>query len=140
MVKQEKGYSLGKVAKYCGVTRKTILRWVQEGIIDSFSLPSGHNRVPESALIKFLEKNNIPIPEELTGKSKKTVLVVDDDQNIRKIIVDLFKPHFSVTEASNGVDACISIGANPPDIIFLDNLMPHMDGLQVCRQLKNIRN
>ena len=132
----ESGYSLGKVAAYCGVTRKTILRWVQDGTIESFSLPSGHNRVPRSALIKFLKANKMPVPEELQDKSKKNVLVVDDDPNIRKFIVNLFKPHFNVAEASNGVDACIAIGSKTPDIIFMDNLMPHMDGLQVCRQLK----
>ncbi len=132
----DSGYSLGKVAAYCGVTRKTILRWVQEGTIESFSLPSGHNRVPRSALVSFLKSNNMPVPEELQDKTKKSVLVVDDDPNIRKFIVNLFKPHFIVSEASNGVDACIAIGSSTPDIIFLDNLMPHMDGLQVCRQMK----
>ena len=137
MVKNaDSGYSLGKVASYCGVTRKTILRWVQDGTIESFSLPSGHNRVPRPALIDFLKSNKMPVPDELQDKTKKSVLVVDDDPNIRKFIVNLFKPHFNVSEASNGVDACISIGSNTPDIIFLDNLMPHMDGLQVCRQLK----
>ncbi len=134
--KADSGYSLGKVAAYCGVTRKTILRWVQDGTIESFSLPSGHNRVPRTALVAFLKSNKMPIPEELQDKSKKSVLVVDDDPNIRKFIVNLFKPHFEVSEASNGVDACISIGSSTPDLIFLDNLMPYMDGLQVCRQLK----
>ncbi len=132
----DSGYSLGKVAAFCGVTRKTILRWVQDGTIRSFSLPSGHNRVPRSALVEFLKANKMPIPAELQDKSRKSVLVVDDDPNIRKFIVNLFKPHFQVTEASNGIDACIAIGSSTPDIIFLDNLMPHMDGLQVCRHLK----
>lgn len=132
----EKGLSLGKVAAFCGVTRKTILRWVQDGMIDSFALPSGHHRVPIVALVDFLKKNNMPVPDELCSNRRKSVLVVDDDAHIRKIIVDLFKPHFEVREAGNGVDACIAMGANPPDLLFLDNRMPFMDGVEVCRQIK----
>lgn len=132
----DKGLSLGKVAAYCGVTRKTILRWVQDGLIDSFSLPSGHHRVTKESLAIFLKKNNMPVPDDLQNTSKKTVLVVDDDPHIRKIIADLFRQHFTVYEAGNGVDACISIGANPPDLLFLDNRMPFMDGVEVCRQLR----
>lgn len=132
----DKGLSLGKVAAYCGVTRKTILRWVQDNLIESFALPSGHHRVTREALAAFLGKNNMPVPSELLTNARKTVLVVDDDPHIRKIISDLFRQHFTVQEASNGVEACISIGANPPDLIFLDNRMPFMDGTEVCRQLR----
>lgn len=132
----DKGLSLGKVAAHCGVTRKTILRWVQDGLIDSFALPSGHHRVTKEALADFLKKNNMPVPAELQSNTRKTVLVVDDDPHIRKIIVDLFRQHFNVQEASNGVEACISIGATPPDLLFLDNRMPFMDGVEVCRQLR----
>lgn len=132
----DKGLSLGKVAAYCGVTRKTILRWVQDGLIGSFALPSGHHRVTREALAAFLTKNNMPVPTELQSNARKTVLVVDDDPHIRKIIVDLFRQHFTVHEAGNGVEACISIGANPPDLLFLDNRMPFMDGVEVCRQLR----
>lgn len=133
----DKGYSLGKVAAYCGVTRKTILRWVQDKLIDSFALPSGHHRVTREALVDFLKNNSMPVPSELESNARKSVLVVDDDPHIRKIISDLFRPHFVVSEAGNGVEACIAIGANPPDLLFLDNRMPFMDGLEVCRQLRN---
>lgn len=132
----DKGLSLGKVAAYCGVTRKTILRWVQDGLIDSFALPSGHHRVTREALAGFLKKNNMPVPGELQTNTRKSVLVVDDDPHIRKIISDLFRQHFNVYEAGNGVEACIAIGANTPDLIFLDNRMPFMDGVEVCRQLR----
>ncbi len=135
-VNNDKGFSLGKVASYCGVTRKTILRWVQDGLIDSFALPSGHHRVTRTALVEFLRSNDMPVPGDLQTREKKSILVVDDDPNIRRIITDLFKPHFLVSEAKNGVEACIAMGANPPDMLFLDNRMPYMDGVEVCRQLR----
>lgn len=134
--KSDSGISLGKVAAYCGVTRKTILRWVNDGVLESFTLPSGHNRVQREVLLDFLEENKMPVPEALQDKSRKTVLVVDDDPHIRKIIVELFKQHFDVSEAGNGIDACVSMGASPPDLLFLDNRMPYMDGTEVCKKIR----
>lgn len=137
---KKKGLSLGKVAQYCGVTRKTILRWVQDGLIESFKLPSGHHRVPPQELIRFLRSHDMPVPPELEQEEKKRVMIVDDEAHIRRIIADLFKSHFVVEEACNGVEACIAMGANPPDLLLLDNRMPHMDGIEVCRQIrKNAR-
>lgn len=137
MINVDRGLSLGKVASFCGVTRKTILRWVQDGLMDSFALPSGHHRVTRTALVDFLRSNDMPVPQELDTREKKSIMIVDDDPNIRRIISDLFKPHFNVSEAKNGVEACIAMGANPPDMLFLDNRMPFMDGVEVCRQLRS---
>lgn len=130
------GLSLGKVARYCGVTRKTILRWVNEGLIKSFALPSGHHRVPREEVVRFLEGHGMPVPEELDIKRPKSVLIVDDDAHIRRILVDLFKGHFDVSETANGIEACLSIGARVPDLLMIDYRMPHMDGLEVIRQIK----
>lgn len=130
------GLSLGKVARHCGVTRKTILRWVNENLLQSFALPSGHHRVPREEVVRFLREHDMPVPEELDVKRTKSVLIVDDDANIRRILVDLFKGHFDVSETANGIEACLAIGAKRPDLLMIDYRMPHMDGLEVIRQIR----
>lgn len=67
----------------------------------------------------------------------KTVLVVDDETNIQELIkFNLEKNGFEVVTADNGLDALRLAETKKPDLIFLDLMLPGMDGLDVC---KNIR-
>lgn len=67
----------------------------------------------------------------------KTVLVVDDETNIQELIkFNLEKNGFEVITADNGLDALRLAETKKPDLIFLDLMLPGMDGLDVC---KNIR-
>lgn len=45
----------GYVAKYCGVSNTTALRWIKKGQLQAFVLPSGHYRIHKDDFIKFIE-------------------------------------------------------------------------------------
>ena len=65
------------------------------------------------------------------------VLVVDDDPSIRELIGALLAPEsFDVRFAEDGAEAVERARAEQPDLIILDIMMPMMDGLEACRQLK----
>ncbi len=67
------------------------------------------------------------------------ILVVDDDDEIRELLsfaLTSQRPYL-VNEASNGIEACIKLGATKPDLLVLDIFMPDMNGLEVCRAIKN---
>lgn len=67
----------------------------------------------------------------------KKVLVVDDDPNIRKIVtVFLQTEGWDVTTAPNGKEALDIIQRDKPEMMFLDVMMPIMDGYEVCKQVK----
>jgi len=68
-----------------------------------------------------------------------SILVVDDDDMIRDIIVQrLLKDRtFKIEEASDGLEALVKLESNPPELLILDIFMPGMDGLEVCRVIKN---
>ena len=67
----------------------------------------------------------------------RTVLLVDDDPNLREVArYALSQAGFRVEEAANGRDALAAARARPPDLIVLDVRMPEMDGLEVCRELR----
>ena len=69
---------------------------------------------------------------------KKTILVVDDDAEIRDLAeLVLEKGGYSVKTASNGKQALQEARAYPPDLILLDVNMPEMDGWEVLRFLKS---
>jgi CheY-like chemotaxis protein len=74
-----------------------------------------------------------------TKKQPHRVLVVDDDDMTRSIVVQcLLKDRtFKIEEASNGFEALVKLESNPPELLILDIFMPGMDGLEVCRVIKN---
>ncbi len=66
-----------------------------------------------------------------------TILVVDDDSRLRNVVrYALVRAGFTVTEAADGVTALARISTDAPDLIVLDVMMPEMDGITFCRQLR----
>ncbi len=51
----------GAVAQYCGVTKVTVLRWIQKELLAAFKLPGGHNRIHRDNFDEFLMKYEIPV-------------------------------------------------------------------------------
>ncbi|MEI3610820.1 response regulator transcription factor [Pseudogracilibacillus sp. SO30301A] len=67
----------------------------------------------------------------------KTVLVVDDEERIRRLIrMYLERDNFIVEEAENGREALDLALENNYDVILLDIMMPEMDGIEVCKELR----
>jgi two-component system cell cycle response regulator len=65
------------------------------------------------------------------------VLVVDDIEANRKLLqAKLSNEYFHVITAVDGVDAIDKAVAEEPDVILMDVMMPKMDGVEACRQLK----
>jgi len=66
------------------------------------------------------------------------ILVVDDEPDILDFLkYNLVKEGFDVVTASNGKDSIEEAKRFQPDLIILDIMMPKMDGVEVCRQLRN---
>ncbi|MFZ3152511.1 response regulator, partial [Pseudomonas sp.] len=66
-----------------------------------------------------------------------TVLIVDDEIHVRKLLTTLLQSKGYVTlTAGSGEEALAMTEQQPPDLILLDIMMPGMDGYEVARQLK----
>jgi two-component system chemotaxis response regulator CheY len=67
-----------------------------------------------------------------------TILVVDDDPLIRRLIATTLEDvsGFDLLEAEDGVEALERAEASEPSIVFLDIDMPRMDGITACAQLR----
>lgn len=69
------------------------------------------------------------------------VLVVDDEQSIVDILqFNLEKEGFSVCTGGDGLEALAIFEKEKPDIVLLDVMMPGMDGLEVCRKIRETSN
>ncbi len=74
-------------------------------------------------------------------KDKKTILIVDDEKPIVDILVyNLEKEGYSTLEANDGVAAVEIATTKKPDLILLDIMLPKMDGLTVCKKIRDTLN
>ncbi len=74
-------------------------------------------------------------------KDAKTILIVDDEQPIVDILVyNLRKEGYNTIEASDGLTAVNMALEKKPDLILLDIMLPKLDGLSVCKRIKNSLN
>ena len=70
---------------------------------------------------------------------KQKVLIADDEAPIREILkIYCEKEGFEVIEAADGAEAILKVQSDKPDIIILDIMMPVLDGLEVCKQVRKM--
>jgi len=69
------------------------------------------------------------------------VLIVDDDQDILEFLsYNLIQSHYTVLKSCDGVDALNKIKSENPDIVILDIMMPGIDGIDVCQEIRDSGN
>jgi len=79
--------------------------------------------------------------EENYGYEKKTILIVDDEQKIVDLLVhNLRKEGYDTIEANDGQTAIEIALEKRPNLILLDVMLPRVDGLSVCKKIKNAYN
>lgn len=75
----------------------------------------------------------------MSGQSKFTILVVDDEPDILEFLeYNLQKEGFHVVLAQNGQEAVEVAKKEYPHLILLDIMMPVLDGIEACREIRNI--
>ena len=79
--------------------------------------------------------------EENIDKDVKTILIVDDEQPIIDVLVyNLKKEGYRTIEANDGITAVNMALDEKPDLMLLDIMLPRLDGLSVCKRVKNSLN
>ena len=76
----------------------------------------------------------------MTNKPSRKILIVDDEAHIRLLIEqtleDLEYENVEIFTADNGADALNTIQDLKPELVFLDVMMPNIDGYTVCRMIR----
>lgn len=74
---------------------------------------------------------------EPKAASPKKILVVDDDSSIREILAtQLTRLEYETLVAANGEEAIALFKSEKPDLVLMDVMMPHMDGLTACQKIR----
>ncbi|WP_338502501.1 PAS domain-containing protein [Sphingomonas kaistensis] len=89
---------------------------------------------PENAESDAADESSVSVGQAAT------VLVVDDDPDVRGFVVSSLEEHgYQVAEAADGEAALAEFRRQTPDLVVLDYLMPGMSGAQVAREMRGLR-
>lgn len=124
------------------------------GMTFSIQIPKGHKHFTAAQLDmvhvdteKFLstvqgdEASAEVQPEEHVQlerliNSKQTLMIIDDNVEIRTYMKQIFKPQYHIIQAGNGEEGMLLAKKSQPDIIICDVTMPGIDGIEFCRLFK----
>ena len=114
-----------------------------KGSTFSFTLPIPErkkdkvNAIDVDTLLAHLQ-DRVALPAKLPVDLQKTILVADDDANLRELLAQEFHSEgYEVRQAENGRDAILQVKNQKPDLVVLDVNMPEMNGFDVAAVLKN---
>jgi ligand-binding sensor domain-containing protein/DNA-binding response OmpR family regulator/nitrogen-specific signal transduction histidine kinase len=72
-----------------------------------------------------------------TEESRKKILIVEDNEELRGLLARLFSTVYTVHEAQDGQEGLEKTKEIQPDIVLSDIMMPRMSGIEMCRKIKS---
>lgn len=84
----------------------------------------------------FEIKNNTPSSKLTLPPNAARVLIIEDDEDMREYIREILITRFRIIEAKNGYEGYQKALSEQPDLILSDIMMPEMDGIELCKKLK----
>ena len=142
-----KYFSTSEAAKICQVTPGSVIRWVNEGQLETALTVGGHRRIPAASLIQLVKKLGLLVPKELSDPfdpkdddDGPKILIVDDEEGVRGMIAWLINqewPEAKVEQAEDGFVAGWKCNGFRPDLVILDLMMPAVDGFHFCQFIRN---
>ena len=99
------------------------------------------NNLKEGAVLAA-DQSEVHVSHEETlqkdkDKEKETVLIIEDNADVRQYIRTLLSEEYNMLEAANGQEGVQQAIKHVPDVIICDVMMPVMDGMECCRMLKS---
>lgn len=124
-----------------------------KGAIFTIVLPKGDAHIAEEQKCDVVDEDNRTIEtnrlmdkqfvddiirsQEEAGSRGAKLLIVEDNNELRQYLTELFDPFYKIAVASDGEEALQKLEYYTPDIIVSDLMMPNVDGVELCRRVKN---
>jgi len=114
--------------------------WGAENYTDTEKIPAGTELEP---LLEVVDNSILsPLPEHeennqaVSTKANKHILIVDDNEELRVFLKQIFEKHYYIYEAEDGNKGLEVAAEKVPDLIISDVMMPVMNGIQFCKLIK----
>ena len=122
-----------------------------QGSIFTVKLPCkhGHGNIkmqlgqaiaPVRRVVRRSQNETIQHPEQAGDADKPVVLIVEDHLDVARLVGQVLGPDYQIHYASDGEQGLSQAGQLVPDLIITDVKMPSMDGLELCRRIRQSRS
>ena len=98
------------------------------------------SQLPKDSIYETEEENKTNEYRKPKAKTRYRVLIVEDDEEIRRYIRSELDSDFRIYECTNGREGLETILKEKPDLVISDVMMPEMDGITLCRKIKQNLN
>ena len=114
------------------------------GTVFKIILPLGYSHFDKSQLTsETVEEHTLNVVVDKNDEVVQTrgheykVVVAEDNEDIRNMLVELFSPFYTVYPAQDGAEALKLVQSQMPSLVVSDVIMPNMSGTELCREIKN---
>jgi signal transduction histidine kinase/ligand-binding sensor domain-containing protein/AraC-like DNA-binding protein len=117
------------------INKESYTDFLVDSIVQPDSLVIEHNIDSEFVNHNINKTGSHLVKKEL--ETRHCLLIVDDNDQFRTIITEMFKGDYEIVEATNGAEAIDLIKENSVDLIISDVLMPEINGYELCKLVKD---
>jgi len=128
--------------------KETVVKLIKLGLRDFIAKPFSREALLQKVnpVLALYEGDEVPTEAQVEGalhlkaletQGKKTILAVDDKENVLKLLKEFLEEHYNVLTATSGQAAVAMIPSTPMDLLFLDINMPDLSGIEVFKQMKS---
>ncbi len=119
----------------------TVSSELGKGTFFTVHLPIEEIKTIQPGEKEYKEANTVELPktfdfEKLDERNLPRVLLVEDNEDMRTFIMDHLNNYYSLIKATNGEEGLKKATSKVPDLIITDLMMPKMDGIELCKNLK----
>ena len=114
----------------------TVESVVNQGTIFNVIIPQFHGLTDKEVARKTIDLNCISPDYANSNDRKKTILLVEDNPDLLTVIANIIGKYYKVITARDGMQGLTIAIKEIPDLILSDILMPVMDGMQMCIEIK----
>lgn len=136
-MEEVKTLTTGEAAKWCGVSFRTVLRWIQRGELAAYSLPGrGDRRILVEEFIAFLQRHKMPVPGGLSPGPTRVLLAEDDPADAEILTRILKKAGFETKVVADSFSAGAMAVSFTPAVMIVDLKMPGLGGRDLIRMVR----
>jgi signal transduction histidine kinase/DNA-binding response OmpR family regulator/ligand-binding sensor domain-containing protein len=107
--------------------------------VHSITVSADSAMVREESLDYLIETEEVSMSpaDQLSGEDRPLLLITDDDPEILNLLKEFLERHYNLVFAANGMEAYEKTLTHKPALIISDVMMPIMDGIELCKRLRD---